>query len=132
MQKVVKVLEKNAEWIAMGIAGLWLVWVVWAYVLTPPTVEVGGDKVSAAQIDDVIFDQPAKQLKDKMSDGNVPEVPVVEYASTFDARMKSLPVGTPGAPGALVGLPPRSTIKDGPQGPETPKQEALLVEVPQA
>src|SRR5688500_489333 len=95
MQKVVKILEKNAEWIALGIAGLWLMWVVWAYVLAPPTVEIGGGQRSAAEIDDMILDGPRAQLLTHINAGRVQESEKVEYVAKFDDRMLSEPIGTP-------------------------------------
>lgn len=128
MQKFVKILEKNAEWIALGIAGLWLLWVVWAYVLAPPTVEIDGEKVTAANIDDMIFDGPKKQLEQNINDGRVPTVPTVEYVASFDGRMLSKPVGT-----AVAGVwshKPADPLKGGNLGPVAPQQDAVLVKVP--
>ena len=52
-----KALEKNIEWIALGLGILWLGYVVWAYVLI--RVFVGGTRGGLKCISGVCRDFPA-------------------------------------------------------------------------
>lgn len=43
MQKTLDILEKNVQWIVLGLGALFLAWAAYAYVLTPPaTVKIDG------------------------------------------------------------------------------------------
>jgi hypothetical protein len=63
MQKAVAALEKNVEWIAVGLAGLWVLYIVWAFVITKPVAaEIDGAQYSAANVDTAIKRDAADRL----------------------------------------------------------------------
>ena len=55
MEKVIKFLESYVQWVAMGIAVLWIAWVGYAYWLTPSTsVEVAGQRLEPGKVDEFV------------------------------------------------------------------------------
>ncbi len=70
--KTVQILEKNVEWIAMGVGALWVLWVVWAHILTPPTIMVAGQSLTPATIDEYIQDNTRKSLQTLIDSPTVP------------------------------------------------------------
>ena len=62
MEKFKKTLEKNIEWIALGLAGLWVLSLVWMYVIHQRVfVEINGQTYSVSTVDDLVTTE-AKQL----------------------------------------------------------------------
>ena len=52
MQKVLDFLEKNVQWLVLGMAGVVFLLMVWMYVLSAPvTVEAGGQKLAPGEIE---------------------------------------------------------------------------------
>ncbi|MGA2501167.1 MAG: hypothetical protein ABSH20_25800 [Tepidisphaeraceae bacterium] len=94
--KVLQMFEKNVEWIAMTAGALWVLWVVWAYILTPPSILVAGQNLTPATIDDYIQDNTRASL-DKLI--NSPAVPGEIKAGDYKPNW-SLPV-----PGPIAGVP---------------------------
>jgi len=71
MKKVLDFLEKNVQWVAMGLGGLYLLWMVWAYVINSP-VKVTGvapGPLSPGDVDQYIADHVGNDLRVAM-DGN--------------------------------------------------------------
>src|SRR4030095_16462349 len=101
MPKALAILEKNVEWIALGIGGAFLLWVVWAYVLTPPkTVKIANEEFAPGAVDDAIQRQVADPLKAKMGDTSI--VKIVNPDVEKDVlRAMSEPAG-PGATMAVA------------------------------
>lgn len=92
MDKAIKILEKNVEWIAVGLAGLWMAWVGWTYFISkPPTVEIGNQSYTASTADDFIRRTEEEKLKQKLDSVSMPKFPVVNIASDFKSRLDPLP-----------------------------------------
>ena len=51
MQKTLDFLEQHVQWLALGLAGLVLLWVTYAYVLTPVTIKVGSRELTPGEVD---------------------------------------------------------------------------------
>jgi hypothetical protein len=68
MQKTLDLLERYVEWVALGLAGLILLWVAYAYVLTPITVKVGSRELTPGEVDAVVKREAADKLKSAMED----------------------------------------------------------------
>lgn len=89
MQKFTEFLEKNVEWIALGLGGLFLLWVVWAYVITPPvTVRVGSrDDLTLGEVDRYVRDNIANKLKQAIDNPQKPDVDVPRLDEAFARLM---------------------------------------------
>ena len=68
MQKTLDLLERYVEWVALGLAGLILLWVAYAYVLTPITVKVGSRELTPGEVDAAVKREAADKLKTAMED----------------------------------------------------------------
>jgi hypothetical protein len=65
MPKLLSFLEKSVQWVALGLAGVFLLLCVYWYVLTPPaTTKIGGKAVAPADIDDLTQSQVAQIEKE--------------------------------------------------------------------
>jgi hypothetical protein len=60
MDKVLPILEKYVQWIALGLGGLFLAFMAYSYLMQEPvTVKVDGRSVPPGQVDDVVLKSPA-------------------------------------------------------------------------
>jgi hypothetical protein len=49
MQKVVELLEKHVQWVALGLGVVWLLLMTWTYVINPPAeVTIGSETLRSA------------------------------------------------------------------------------------
>ncbi|HEV8290850.1 MAG TPA: hypothetical protein VGP94_02970 [Tepidisphaeraceae bacterium] len=94
--KIGEFFEKYVQWIAMGLAGVWILWVLWAYGWNRPQVEINGQSYSAGNIDEHIRDTDMQQLATKMGDPNVPAalVDVPDFTDAFVSAMNGKNAGT--------------------------------------
>ena len=143
MQKQVNFFEQNVQWFALGLGGLFLVWMLYAYVLsTPVAVDVGAHKsVPPGEVDKLTLDGPVADLKRDIVRGEVPEIPQKDYVQNFLAAIhgsKDQPVqlakyqirSTPMVPEALPGgeAPEGTQVADtGKPVKELPKPPAAKV-----
>ena len=122
MQKLTSFLEQNVQWVAVGIAALFAMWMAYAYVFqSPAKVMIGGNTFTAADIDrntretvatqlemkmtsstpiSMVVPKPAEQFKDHMAWKGVNEVSLAYIWSPLvpDVKSAELPGTTP-APG---------------------------------
>ena len=47
MRKVLDFLEKNVQWLAIALGGVYLLWMVWSYVINPVVKVPGVDPQNA-------------------------------------------------------------------------------------
>src|SRR3954464_10336604 len=87
--KIGEWLEKNVQWIAVGLAVVWLLWVGWAYGINRPEIEMNGVKYSPGAIDEHIRDDDMQALVAKTGNSNVPAglVDVPEFTDAFVSAM---------------------------------------------
>src|SRR6476646_715375 len=91
--KIGEFFEKHVQWIALGLAGLWLLWVGWTYGVNRPEVEISGTKYSAGNVDEHIRDTDVATLATKLGNQSVPpgllEVP--DFTEAFVTAMNGTP-----------------------------------------
>ena len=64
MQKVMKYVEGYVEWLALGLGLLWVLWVGYAYWLSPPTfTTIGQNKYGPSEVDDYIAGEQGPIVK---------------------------------------------------------------------
>lgn len=124
MQKVVTLLEKHVQWIVLGLGGLYLLWMVWAYVLNSPVaVPVGGREADPGKVDQLVYDEKATVLEGRMKQGvNInfppPQDPVQKFLTALEGGTQhgTLPplVFTPPT-GKLDATRPGQPVPDGAQ-----------------
>jgi hypothetical protein len=140
MQKVVKFLEANVEWICLGVALLYLGWAAWTYLLNDPTgKQLEGHPVSVGNVDRFIDENAAQRLREKMNpDVEVPKFDVKDFGLTFQNSINLEEVNPPQLAVADFDYSPfdstmiQGTIREGKGGnpvqqlPTLPAAHALL------
>jgi hypothetical protein len=87
MQKVLDILEKNVEWIALGLGVLFLGWMSWSYAINSPVSKtIGPDTLTPGNVD-AHFLPSAERLEDAMRSTNVPAFPVVDFTPYVQASL---------------------------------------------
>src|SRR2546429_364034 len=89
--KIGEFFEKHVQWIALGLAGVWLLWVGWTYGVNRPEVEIGGQKFSPASVDEHIRDTDMNALAAKLGNSNVPAMDVPDFTEAFASAMNGQP-----------------------------------------
>jgi hypothetical protein len=101
MQKVVQILEKNVEWIALALGVGFLGYMVWLYILNPPVVAtIGQDHVTPASVDDYILNGPVQTLKQRMDNPPIPKFQVQDFSKLIPDALDPAPVIGPSLAGA--------------------------------
>ncbi len=92
MQKVLDFLEKNVQWIAVGLGGLFLLYIVYAYLLLPPVstdlrTRGGEQTATLGTIDQYTLDGPAHDLQKAMDNHQPIQIPVTKFSQQFVSAM---------------------------------------------
>lgn len=88
MQKVVEFLEKHVQWVALSLGGVFVLYMIYSYVLTPPaTVEIAGKTLTAGEVDDYIRTETAEPLALRMKSTTPIDVNVQEFDKGFLATI---------------------------------------------
>src|SRR5262245_17738473 len=109
MKKVLDFLEKNVQWIAIALGGIYLLWMVYSYVIKSP-VEVSGiaaDPLPPGKVDEEIL-KNAEQLDARIKNPAkdvvfpTPDFSKMLASITTSKTMPDLPSGIYNAPTASV------------------------------
>lgn len=88
MQKVVELIEKHVQWLALGLGAVWLLLMTWTYVINPPAeVEIGSATLTAGAVDEYTVDNAVRPLEEAMKPRQAPPMPVDNFASRWLQRM---------------------------------------------
>jgi hypothetical protein len=100
MQKLVAILEKNVEWFALGLGGLFFLYMIYGFIIQKPvTSNVGPAVVTPGEVDPTIQDGPAKDLKIKMDDRTVPKMVVKNFVQDVEVAFAGPTTPLPQLPG---------------------------------
>ena len=135
MDKVVKILEKNVQWIALGLAGLWLFYVAWFFgVQHPVTVPIGRDDLPPGDADPVVR-KLSEEVNRKLTERPKVTIAVPNYMKEFEVGLKGIRFEQPlfaGVNSMPQRFPPPGS---GPVNPGTPTgpmdKVAKLPEIPE-
>lgn len=89
MEKITSFLEKYVQWVALGLGALWLVYMAWSFVLTPPAQVQGpdGSKMTGGELDKATAEGVARNLEQAINNAHVPDMQVDDFAQRFDDKM---------------------------------------------
>jgi hypothetical protein len=139
MNKVIAFFEKYAEWMALGVAGVFLLFMIWSYVINPTDaqVKVGTDEMLPGDVEPTV-NVVARQLESKMNAGGKPEIVVPNFSEQFT---KSIGPDRPrGISDPLVAnvtpyrpfVPGATFVPGGQQQPQGPALVQILPQTPAA
>src|ERR1700722_18113815 len=133
MQKIVKILEKNVEWLAVALGAAFLLWMVYLYAFQKPVVTlVGTTKLTPGDVDTRTVEGPVAALQKAMSgsDKDVPSMSEQDCVSALQKRLDpdvaAVAMATPWS-----GEPLPASVMKGPAAPEI-QQQAVVTELPKA
>src|SRR5438105_2761909 len=94
MQKVLNFLEKNVQWVAIGLGVLFLGWMVYKYAINPPLkVDVGGTMLNPGEVDRHINDNDASKLRAAMeTPPRIDNTPPTNVTALVDEMKKPVQV----------------------------------------
>jgi len=129
MQKVLDLLEKHVQWVALGLGALWLLFMAWSYVINPPAkVMIGSADLKAAAVDEYTLKNAVGPLENEMKPGKeVPAMQVDQFAERWQERMEwkgAEPISLAGIVWSKVPIPPAiidMNRQPGPIGPIVPQ-----------
>src|SRR6185312_10345016 len=131
MQKTLDILEKNVQWFALGLGGIFLLWVVWSYVITPPaTVTMDRKTFGPGEVAEYTANGPVRDIQNQIdSEKQVAPIQVADVVGPWKTQMEAV-----NAPQLPVAWAPQLT--HGPTGPidhpPTPgNPTGLIAAVPQ-
>lgn len=83
MQKTLDILEKNVQWIVLGLAALFLLWVAYGYVLTPPaTVKINNRVVTPGDVA-LVTETTAKDLERQIKENRPVSFPTPDLVTSW-------------------------------------------------
>src|SRR4051812_18918548 len=90
MQKQVNFFEQNVQWFALGLGGLFLLWMVFSYVLQQPVKETipGRGDLGPGEVDPATLAGPIQDLKREINNPTLPSIPQKDYVQSFVAAIK--------------------------------------------
>ncbi len=84
MQKVLDLLEKHVQWLVLGLGVAFVLYMVYAYVLTPPaTAKIAGKEYTSAQVDEAIMTNVAEPLNAKVQRNFPITISVTPFEADF-------------------------------------------------
>ena len=133
MQKQSNFFEQNVQWFALGIGGLFLAWMLYAYVLSAPvTVDVGAHKgVAPGEVDKITLDDEITKLKSDIQHAEVPPIPQKDYVQNFLAAIhgsKDQPIQLAKYQIRSTPMVPDNTYMPGPD--QAPVARNIVTELP--
>lgn len=125
MQKTLDILEKNVQWIVLGLAVLFLLWVAYGYVLTPPaTVKIGSQIVTPGDVA-LVVQNSAQDLEHQIKSDRSVSFPTPDLVSSWRERIAK-PYGVELAENWTISQPQTTGfIEEGPQNTGAPQIAAL-------
>jgi hypothetical protein len=131
MQKVVDFLEKNVQWLVLGLGGLVFLLMVYIYVIRPPvTVQVAGQEVLPGQIDAITAEKPVRDFKQALASDAAKTIewkePMYAKAFTDRANLVEAPIVLTRLlpePKPVVDVPREDTGNGGAGGGVTPSRK---------
>src|SRR2546430_14831759 len=88
MNKVVEMLEKHVQWVALGLGAAYLLFMVWSYALQAPVTDtLNGKTVTLGDVDDETAKGPAQRLKQAMDSQDLVAFDTQPFAEKFLASM---------------------------------------------
>jgi len=132
MQKTLDILERNVQWIALGLGGIFLLWAVYSYVVTPPAVaSIGPVKLGPEQVSDATATQVAKNVQTAMSDNADIQIAQLNVAQAFDAAMSgSSQTAVASLPAWAIGQSNKIGQANIEGGPKTGAKETRITALP--
>jgi hypothetical protein len=128
LQKILRILEMNVEWIALGLGVAFLGFMAWSYLINPPVVAViGGTRLTPGDVDDYIANGPLETLKQKMSDPQVPTFQVQDFSTLISQRLAPPPTPMPALASVWDWQPSQITTN----GPQQANQGPTITVLPQ-
>lgn len=83
MQKTLDILEKNVQWIVLGLAALFLVWVAYGYVITPPAeVKIGNRLVTPGEVA-LVVKSSADELESQIKENKPVSFPTPDLVTAW-------------------------------------------------
>jgi hypothetical protein len=89
MNKVVAFLEKHVQWIALGLGGLYLGYMIWTFAIQTPVVVTGiaPTPLTPGEVDSYILRTAVTPLEGAMTSTNVPVMDVPNFIDQFKTDM---------------------------------------------
>ena len=89
MDKITGFLEKYVQWVAVGLGALWLIYMGWSFVLTPPAQVQGpdGSAMTGGELDKATAEGVARNLEQAINNAHVPDMQVDDFAQRFVDKM---------------------------------------------
>ncbi len=109
MQKFTQILEDHVQWIALGLAALFMAWVIWAYAVhSQVAVQLGTTPVQPGQIDSTIVDGPIKKIKGYIQSPNEISIAVPDLLQPWIATVSG-PAKMPDQTKVVIGWNPHGS-----------------------
>ena len=136
MQKILDILERNVQWIALGIGGLLMLWAAYHYLAQPvAAVKVAGHDYAPGQIATFTAQTTASEIQKQIGDQTVPDIHPTDVAAVFNQQVGPALLEMNRNPLSAVAMNSKtgSTLIDNtPQSPEGAIHLAALPVLPPA
>ena len=123
MKKVLELLERHVQWVAMGLGGVFLLFVAWTYwVNAPVAVEVKGKRMTPGQVELATLEVPVKEVERQiaLAEGTKLRIDVPDYVAAFTKRLQGGHGAFPAFPAYAVRSDRSGRLRDGRVGPDEP------------
>src|SRR4051812_10566663 len=88
MQKVTAFLEQHIQWIAIGLGALFVLFMTYSYVITPPAqVTIGNETFGPSEVDPHTADAVVGKLQSAMQNSQKIKMEVPQYVQAFQNTM---------------------------------------------
>ena len=99
MEKVRNFLEKNVQWVVLGLSGIVFLLMVWMYVVQAPVkVAINGKEVTPGEIDALTAAGPVANYKQLVARSKAPEIPPVNFVDPFRKKIDPTEAAAPPLP----------------------------------
>ena len=133
MDKVLDLLERHVQWLAIGLGAIVLGLMAWNFVIDSPVkAEIGGQKLGPGDVDRILSEVPTAKLSDAIANKNIPVIEEPHWVQGFEKQMNfdgytPTLVASSAFPSSAVAIPPKITSPNIPTpNPNAPGQGPIV------